>query len=246
MTKISTIINYCSNDKRFIDECINSVRDFSYNIVVSVADHFFDGQPENLDLMKQHQEDHEDVNFLLYQWTPGKSSRYWCNYSRLIAAQTLYQDCDWILFIDSDEIADTTQFKKFAIKLSSNPSINSYKLANYWYFRETYYRAKQIEDSPIIVRSQYAININLNDPGREREQFEFHNTPRQVQIDNKPIFHHYSWVRTKDEMLQKVRSWSHNIDKDWVSLVEEEFSRDFNGANFVHPSYQFDDLRQRT
>ena len=55
-----------------------------------------------------------------------------------------------------------------------------------------------------------------------------------VDKDGNPMIHHYSWVRTKDEMIQKVKSWGHNIDKDWISLIEEEFSRPFNGKCFVN------------
>lgn len=45
---------------------------------------------------------------------------------------------------------------------------------------------------------------------------------------------HFSWVRSKQEMLLKVKNWGHNNDRDWLSLIEEEFSRDFNGIDFVH------------
>ena len=49
-----------------------------------------------------------------------------------------------------------------------------------------------------------------------------------------PFVHHYSWVRTKEEMLKKVENWGHKHDKNWTSLIEEEFSRPFNGTDFVH------------
>ena len=46
--------------------------------------------------------------------------------------------------------------------------------------------------------------------------------------------HHYSWVRTQQEMLAKVGGWGHKHDKDWATLINEEFSREFNGTDFVH------------
>jgi hypothetical protein len=58
-------------------------------------------------------------------------------------------------------------------------------------------------------------------------------------LNDQVLCHHYSWVRTKDEMLQKVKSWGHSADKNWTQLVEEEFSRDFNGTDFVH-GYTYD------
>ena len=53
--------------------------------------------------------------------------------------------------------------------------------------------------------------------------------------------HHYSWVRSKEEMLKKVVSWAHSTDKNWVELVNEEFTRPFNGTDFVH-GYQYEVL----
>ena len=44
---------------------------------------------------------------------------------------------------------------------------------------------------------------------------------------------------TKEQMLQKVKAWGHNTDKDWVSLIEEEFNRPFNGKCFVN-NYEFE------
>ena len=55
--------------------------------------------------------------------------------------------------------------------------------------------------------------------------------------DGNPMFHHYSWVRTREEMLKKVKSWAHHKDRDWTSLVEKEFERKFNSQTdtcFVH------------
>jgi hypothetical protein len=44
-----------------------------------------------------------------------------------------------------------------------------------------------------------------------------------------------------DEMIQKVISWGHNKDIDWVSLIEQEFTHDFNGKDFIH-NYEYDVL----
>ena len=41
------------------------------------------------------------------------------------------------------------------------------------------------------------------------------------------FFHHYSWTRTHEQMLQKVSSWGHALERNWKELVESEF-RIFN------------------
>jgi hypothetical protein len=40
-------------------------------------------------------------------------------------------------------------------------------------------------------------------------------------------------------MLKKVSTWAHKTDKNWNELIEEEFSRDFNGTDFVH-NYKYE------
>lgn len=43
-------------------------------------------------------------------------------------------------------------------------------------------------------------------------------------------------------MIRKVKSWSHNLDRDWVTLVEKEFEHDFNGTDFIH-GYSFKEVK---
>ena len=52
------------------------------------------------------------------------------------------------------------------------------------------------------------------------------------------MFHHYSWVRTEEEMMKKVGSWGHKHDRDWPDLVRKEFSNPFQGTDFIH-GYQY-------
>ena len=55
-----------------------------------------------------------------------------------------------------------------------------------------------------------------------------------------PIMHHYSWVRTETQMLQKVKSWGHAEERsNWTEIVQNEFSvlkKDYNNYN---PSVEF-------
>jgi hypothetical protein len=57
-------------------------------------------------------------------------------------------------------------------------------------------------------------------------------------LDHLPLFHHFSWVRTEQEMLKKVKSWGHKKDRNWEQLVINEFSKPFQGTDFVH-GYSF-------
>jgi hypothetical protein len=44
-------------------------------------------------------------------------------------------------------------------------------------------------------------------------------------------------------MLKKTSSWGHKDDKNWKELIEEEFSRPFNGTDFEW-GYEYDIVEQ--
>jgi hypothetical protein len=230
--KIATIINYCTSDYRFIKTCIDAVLPFSDQVIIPIADHTFDGQPENNGLVNKSIEENPNASFYYYEWKSGNSPRYWHNISRIIGVEQLNKDIDWVLFLDSDEIVETELFSKF---IKTELTMDSYKIANYWYFREPIYRAKAIEDSAVLVRKEL-INIDPYNPYIEREQLCNNNNQRNTLQDGLPMIHHYSWVRTKEQMVKKVLTWAHSEDtlgNNWIDLIEDEFSREFNGTDFV-------------
>jgi hypothetical protein len=229
---VSVVVNYCTNDERFIRKSLNNLLQISDDIIVPISDHFFDGGIENIQSIETLMLEYPTVTFKLYNWNNTQFPRYWHNYSRVIG--TKLARYEWVLYLDSDEMIDAELFQKFL-----NGGINqydSYKLACYWYFREPMYQSTKWEDSPVLVK-KHLVNIDVNNKYLEREQMhEILNVSkkRMVTFTNLPFVHHFSWVRTKEEMLKKVKSWGHNKDKNWVSLVEEEFSREFNGTDFIH------------
>lgn len=235
VNKIAVVISYCSNDSRFIEKCLNQALLVSDNIVVPVSDHFFGGDPEDIESIKVLASKYPQVNFSIFKWHPEKSPRYWHNMSRILGNSLISDEYEWILFLDADEILEPELFNKF-VNSSTFESYDTYKLGCYWYFREPIYQSKSFEASPVLVRKRL-ININPDDTHCEREQiFEYLNVPKQFLVlqDDKALVHHFSWVRTKEEMLNKVKNWGHTKDINWIDLVEEEFSRPFNGTDFVH------------
>src|SRR5689334_2116292 len=67
---LGTVISYCTNDFRFIGKCIEEARRFSHSIVVAVADHFFDGVPENRALLNATYQAHPDCLFVEFAYLP--------------------------------------------------------------------------------------------------------------------------------------------------------------------------------
>jgi hypothetical protein len=145
-----------------------------------------------------------------------------------------------VLFLDADEIPEGAKFSEW-LEASDYQQNTVMKLANYWYFREPTYQALSWEDSVVLVQTR-AITRDLILRQEERDAiYDLLPGPKRRHVtgpDGEPMFHHFSWVRTKDEMLKKVRSWGHKGDRNWTELVEEEFSGDFQGTDFIH-GYQY-------
>lgn len=245
MVKIGTIINFCSLDDRFIGPCIRAVAPLSVQVVVPWADHLFDNTPEDVERVRRAAKENSAAQFVPFEYhhsiTEMLRPRFWHNYARWVGLSRLAEDCDWVLFLDADEIVETDRFRAF-LETGAFESCDHLYFANYWYFREPRFRARQVEDSPALIRRSV---ITVNRIFHEHERATFRRLPngrrRVPGLDGRPMFHHYSWVMDKARMLQKVRTWGHSLDtdRDWTQLVEEEFSRPFSGRDFVH-GYHFD------
>lgn len=233
MKKIDTIIPFCSYDVKFIDNTIEGIRSISNDIIITYFDYTFDNKPENLDIVEEVKKNNKDCKFIKLNFNNSNDARWNHNYTRWIG----YQLCrsDYILFLDSDEIFEGDKIKNWIDQKDTVSDVTTF--ANYWYFRSTSYRALTYEDSPILVNRKI---ISENNIFNELERASYKYIPEiskelsVLGLDNKPMCHHYSWAMDKNEMLRKVNSWGHKGDKDWNKLIEEEFSRDFNGTDFIH------------
>ena len=244
---VAAVINFCTNESRFLQVCIEQARLFAQQIIIPVCDHFFDGKPENGELLDQIYRSFPDCLFVQYPYIRDKvprewknSSHFWHSFSRYLAVQHLDPSIETILFLDADEVADGEMFAQW-LDNSDYHQHTVLKLANYWYFREPRYQALMWEDS-IVLAQRRALNASMLMHEREREAiYELLPGPKRRGVtspEGEPMFHHFSWVRTKEEMLKKVGSWGHRKDRDWIAQVEEEFSAPFRGTDFVH-GYQY-------
>ena len=93
---------------------------------------------------------------------------------------------------------------------------------------------------PLVKRDTLAPLTLLNDlerigahllhPGPKRE--------KAVGVDGLPFIHHYSWVRTKEECLQKGRTWGHKNEENWTEIVEKTF----RGEGLFHIDLEFEEI----
>lgn len=232
MIKVDTIIPFCSYDEKFINDTINGVRNVSDKIIVTYFDCTFDGLPENQNVINNVKDMNTDCIFVKLDYDKNNSSRWHHNYTRWIGSQIATSE--YILYLDADEVFESDKITAWFKSKKSLKDVTTF--ANYWYFRSKKYRANAIEDSPVMInKSLLAKDRIFHD--LERAAFKYYGFDLELGVmgnDNKPMCHHYSWVLSKDEMLRKTKSWGHRTDKNWQKLIEEEFSREFNGTDFIH------------
>ncbi len=232
MTRIATVINFCTHDLRFLDKCISRARVFSDQIVIPVCDHLYNGRKEDPELLKKIYQKYPGVDFVEFAYseeevygTPSKLvpgspfwSLHWHNSARLIASYFLGSEIEYVLFLDVDEIVSEdlrkVNFEEFA----------ALRFAVYWYFKTASNCATTTPDGALLIRKDLlSTELIMNQDERmgmfarvkERKKGQF-------SLNGKPIIHHYSWVRTQEEMLSKVRSWGHHWERDWEALMQQE------------------------
>lgn len=243
---IAAVVNFCTNESRFLAACLEQVSLFAEQVIVPVCDHFFDGNPENRPLLEEIYASFPNIQFIEYPYVPRRIPKrmwkgiepvhFWHSFSRLIGARALKEEIEMVLFLDADEVPDGNRFIEW-LECSCYTTHTVQKMANYWYFREPRYQAEQWEDSIVLAqRKSLAPQMLLKTEERDAIYESLPGPKRRmvVGLDGLPMFHHYSWVRTEEEMLKKVRSWGHQGDRDWEPLVKKEFSGPFQGVDFIH------------
>ncbi|HSW86062.1 MAG TPA: hypothetical protein VLG49_01025 [Rhabdochlamydiaceae bacterium] len=247
--KIGSVINFCTNDVRFLAECVNNAKQISSQVVISVCDHFFDGKEENYPLLESIYNRFTDCLFIEFAFDPeapyGKNApfleddleriHHWHNSGRLVPFYFLDPSIEYIFFLDVDEIVDAQKFNEWLDGFNYR-QFSAHRFPSYWYFREARYRATTFPVTSLMVEKA-ALNPDLLLDLDERMGV-FYNLKGEKNLhswglDEKPMIHHYSWVRTKEEMLKKVHSWGHHWERNWDQLISEEYSRNFNGKDFV-------------
>lgn len=250
---IDVVINYCSIDYKFIKRNIEECIKFGNRIMVVVCDHLLDGTPENMDDVQRIAEtfrEFPNVHVIQYEWDSTKDAKYHHNMSRWIGLS--FCEEEHVLLLDADEIIDGDTMKEY-LSTGDYLQYDVQALKCYWYFREPIYRAKQTEMAGCIYRKSVCTQEVIF---AKNERWAYTNHPHlkvreQLTHNNKIMCHHFSWVRTKEEMLTKVRNWAHKNDyhtfrmgqirvgMGWNDVIEEEFTRPFNGTDFIH-GYQYD------
>ena len=232
----------------FAEDAIREAARVSGAVVVAYASHLSDGTAEDLsyvDALRARLEAGGEASarivWVPVRWDAGASSRFWVRYLRWAALPRLPAAVRAVLWLDGDEVVDAPRFRAWWAARGAAAVLGRggapLKLANFVYFREERFQAVQLEDSAVIcARAGLTVAQFFDNPDAEREMFAVGARRLVPGLDGAPLVHHYSWVRSKPLMLQKVRAWTHNADagRDWVAAVEAEFAHPFSGRDIVH------------
>jgi hypothetical protein len=257
MNSFGTIIQYCTNDYRFIDKCIAEAKKFSDQIVIPVCDHFFNGQPENRELLTQTYRNHPDCDFIEFAFTPDRHYspysthspldegwiRLWHQTSRYIGWLHLRPEIDFLLFLDCDEIPEGERVAAW-LQTGEYRNYNALRFLGFYYALRPTLRAKKLQSLALLVKRaclepRFFIQID------ERHGLYQHiPEPKKKEVRGglQPLFHHYSWVRPQSECLHKAGSWGHSGEKNWSQEIEKAFEEKGFRDLFGHVDLEFEEI----
>ncbi|MDN3504826.1 MAG: hypothetical protein P0S95_04545 [Rhabdochlamydiaceae bacterium] len=237
--KVACIVNYCTQDYRYLDLCLFELKKLFPTIIVPVCDHFYNGEPENRDLLSKGYQDHPDIQFIefafgerLYGLSPllydeSKTIHYWHSTARYVGYHYLPNSIEWVLFLDIDEIIDLERFTKW-FKSGEYNKYDALRFDSYFYFREPTQRAKTYTQNALMLRKSKCHADLLLVVAERMGTFDRILGERIEHVrglDDAPLFHHYSWVRSHEELFHKVKCWGHHSEKDWTALLKQELDQ---------------------
>lgn len=244
MQRIGIVIVASSDDIQFMEPLLRQLYLFTRDVVVVFGTHFWD---------MKHPEDTRKIEVFFSTYFPNQKYIYYSvsgearnidPHSCLVSNKDMYWEacarwtgyqqinknhCTHVIFLDGDEIINGTTFKSWMRKFPYEPYV-AIKFANYWYWREPILRAKDIIEDSVVMLSTDIINPELvYNSGARTHMYDAAcglKVRQMLGMDNLPMIHHYSWVRTKEQMLRKVMCWGHRSDcNNYVQLVHDEFTK---------------------
>lgn len=259
---VSVVINYCNNEKMFIETNLRECSKFSDDIVVSYGSHLYNGTPEDKDYINYLSDKYTEITFVEYpvdilidlteQIGVIKRPRaYWHNLARWTGITNLKNNNNWVFIIDADEIPEGDEVRLWVDKIV--PFLNencAYKFANYWYFKEVTNQAKTLEDSVLLMNKKH-LTMNNVFGDLERDYLILASKTKLMRqtkgLRDNVMWHHYSFVRSRQGLEHKLKNWAHmhdimhgvNVDK-----VLDNVYKDNNVNDFIH-NYQYNKVNNK-
>lgn len=233
--KIGILINMCSSEAPFLSSMLRECTKFAYpeNIVISYADRLYNGDPDDTSYITRCNMEYPAVRCVRYdvdvhlphhkrRGVENRPTAYWHNLARFTGVTELLKDrgdVDWVFVVDGDEIPDGARVAEWLAGSSSSssgadPSV-CYKMATYWYFKLPIYQALTHEDSILLIHKSHLTAANIFGD-MERDHTIARSGTRLMRMtngkDGLPLWHHYSFVRTRENLRKKLTCWAHRDD----------------------------------
>ena len=245
---VSAVISYCSKEKSFLIPILTECSKFTNDIVVTFGSHLYDGTPEDITHIQYVASMFPHVHFVQYAVSPEnyngmgvmhRKQAYWHNMSTWTGIINL-KNHDWVLLLDCDEIPEGDIFKQWFEYSEKNRKLNpatTYKIANYWYFKDPTNRAKTIEDSVLMIHSKHLSKYNIF--GDYERDYTIHQSNTQLQrqtkgLNGEVMFHHYSWCRSRQGLEHKIKHWGHSDEYTNPDEVIKTIFKDDNVNDVIH------------
>lgn len=257
---LSIVISYCSNEACFLEALLRECLKCSDDIIVSYGSHLYNGVEEDKETLRYCQYVFDTfvsagkLRFVCYPvgkehydgfGVVNRPTAYWHNVARWTGIQAIHQKDNWVLLIDADEIPNGDIFDEWFQYMEENNVLKrneTYKMANYWYFKHPKNRARVLEDSVLLMHISHLTKVNVFHDWERDGLIAMSKTKllRQTKsLDDEVMFHHYSWVRTREGLTHKIMNWGHaNEYGDPKAVIEKIFSTD--GVNDVIKNYTYD------
>lgn len=255
---ICTVINYCTNDYRFLGKCLEEAGKFSASVIVPVCTHFFDGVPEDREMLERTYSEFPDCRFLEYSWdvkqlyTPfqripeDEEERIclWHSTSRYVAVHYLPPETEYILFLDADEITEGNRFSNW-LRTGEYRQYDALWFYSYRYRFVASERREGLQYAPLMVRKNVLdSSFVLNTKERFGTLLRVPGIHWLKGVVDRPFFHHYSWVRTRQECFRKVRTWAKRRQFNWEERLETAWreGRFLENGSYEIVDHYFDPL----
>lgn len=250
---IAAVINYCTNDYRFLARACAEVSSFALQTLIPVCDHFFDGAPENRPLLDTTYAEHPHALFLEFAfdqkelYTPyirrdpqdEDWGALWHSTARYLSFLYLDDAIEYLLFLDADEILEGKKFAEWLQK-ENYQKWDALWFSAYCYGSSPSKRAPDIQQTALLVKRSSISPLKIFNAQERFGLFAGLSGPKRLQItgcDGKPMIHHYSWVRPKEESLKKARTWGKKHLCNW-----EEWLENFQQMDCLEVTPYFDPL----
>lgn len=176
-----------------------------------------------------------------------RPTAYWHNLDRWSGIKSLKYTNNWVFIIDVDEIPDGNMVRNWLKTIYHSLNVNEcYKIANYWYFKDPTNQAKTIEDSVLLINSKHLLEDNIfND--LERDDLILSSEcilNRTIVDDNQNVmWHHFSFVRSKNQLKNKLKYWAHNDEYNADKLIDYIYRND--DINDIIHGYQYEKVKNK-